>query len=109
MPANPASAAFAPQLIIRDGAAAIEFYKTAFGALLQNRWNNEDGSVHVAELSFQGAVFHIREESEEKRPPGSRQSGWHHCYYGHICAQCGCGGSHCPGGRGCIAESGPGL
>jgi PhnB protein len=75
MPHNPVSAAFAPQLIIRDGAAAIEFYKAAFGAVLQNRWNNEDGSVHVAELSLQGAVFHIREESEEKAHLGPAKAG----------------------------------
>lgn len=66
MPATISPAAFAPQLITSDGDAAIEFYQLAFGAVLQNRWNNEDGSVHVAELRFQGALFHIREESEEK-------------------------------------------
>lgn len=57
---------FAPQLIIRDGIAAIEFYKKAFGVLELGRWSNDDGSVHVAELSFQGAVFHLREEAATK-------------------------------------------
>ena len=66
MPANTINTHFAPQLIIRDGDAAIIFYKAAFGAVLQGRWNNDDGSVHVAELSFQGAIFHIREESAQK-------------------------------------------
>lgn len=66
MSANTISAAFAPQLITKDGDAAINFYQAAFGAALRGRWNNDDGTVHVAELSFQGAVFHIREESEEK-------------------------------------------
>ncbi|MCW3119049.1 MAG: hypothetical protein JWM28_3131, partial [Chitinophagaceae bacterium] len=56
-------AAFAPQLIIRNGAAAIEFYKKAFGMVELRRWANDDGTVHVAELSWQGALFHIREES----------------------------------------------
>ena len=57
---------FAPQLIIRDGVAAIEFYKQAFGVVELGRWSNDDGSVHVAELSFQGALFHIREESAKQ-------------------------------------------
>ncbi len=57
---------FAPQLIINDGAAAIEFYKKAFNVIELRRWCNDDGSVHVAELSFQGAMFHIHQESIKK-------------------------------------------
>ena len=57
---------FAPQLIIQDGAAAIEFYKKAFDVKELRRWSNDDGSVHVAELSFNGAMFHIKQESIEQ-------------------------------------------
>ena len=57
---------FAPQLIVQNGAAAIEFYKKAFDIKELRRWSNEDGSVHVAELSFNGAMFHIRQESVEQ-------------------------------------------
>ena len=64
---QPAPPFFAPQLITSDGDAAIEFYKQAFGAVLQGRWDNPDGTVHVAELNLQGAVFHLREASAEKR------------------------------------------
>jgi len=63
MPVNESQTVFAPQLIISDGAAAIEFYKKAFGVDELRRWSNDDGSVHVAELSFQGTIFHIRQES----------------------------------------------
>ena len=28
------------------------------------RWSNDDGSVHVAELSFDGALFHIHEPTQ---------------------------------------------
>jgi len=63
MPANENQTVFAPQLITSDGAAAIEFYKKAFGVDELRRWSNDDGSVHVAELSFQGTIFHIRQES----------------------------------------------
>lgn len=69
---NPAEAAptvFAPMLIHRDGNAAIEFYKTAFDAELVRRWNNDDGSVHVAELSIGGAMFHIRQEGNYNFDP----------------------------------------
>ena len=52
---------FAPQLIIDDCATAIEFYKKAFDIEELGRWSNPDGSVHVAELSFDGAIFHIHE------------------------------------------------
>jgi PhnB protein len=58
---------FAPMLIHRDGIAAIEFYKKAFGAVEVVRYSNDDGSIHVAELSIGGAMFHIREESAEKQ------------------------------------------
>jgi PhnB protein len=58
---------FAPQLIIQDCAAAIEFYKRAFGVVELHRWSNDDGSVHVAELSFDGALFHIHEPTKQKQ------------------------------------------
>ena len=57
---------FAPQLIVQDGAAAIEFYKKAFDVEELRRWSNDDGSVHVAELSFNGAMFHIKQEQPEQ-------------------------------------------
>jgi PhnB protein len=55
---------FSPQLFINNCAAAIEFYKNAFGVVELNRWSNDDGSVHVAELSFDGCIFHIHEPTE---------------------------------------------
>ena len=44
-------------------APAIEFYKKAFDAVELRRWTNDDGSVHVAEMSIHGALFHMHEES----------------------------------------------
>jgi len=43
-------------------APAIEFYKKAFDAVVLRQWNNDDGSVHVAEMSIDGALFHLHEE-----------------------------------------------
>jgi PhnB protein len=54
---------FAPQLYIKSGVSKIEFYSKAFGAIELNRWNNEDGSLHVAELAVSGAIFYLHEET----------------------------------------------
>ncbi len=53
---------FAPQLFIPAGVKDLSFYKNAFEAIELRRFDNEDGSVHVAELTIQGALFHIHEE-----------------------------------------------
>ena len=54
---------FAPQLTIPNGISDISFYTNAFGAIVHHCWNNTDGSIHVAELSINGALFHIHEET----------------------------------------------
>jgi len=52
---------FAPQLFINNGVKDISFYKNAFGATEQLRFSNDDGSLHVAELCIEGAIFHLHE------------------------------------------------
>lgn len=53
---------FAPMIYLKTVAPAIEFYKKAFGASVLRQWNNDDGSVHVAEMEIDGALFHLHEE-----------------------------------------------
>ena len=53
---------FAPMIYLKVVAPAIEFYKKAFDAIVLRQWNNDDGSVHVAEMSIDGALFHLHEE-----------------------------------------------
>lgn len=53
---------FALMIYLNEVAPAIEFYKEAFDAIELRRWSNDDGSVHVAEMSICGALFHIHEE-----------------------------------------------
>jgi PhnB protein len=53
---------FVPQLYISSGTSNIEFYAKAFGAIELRRWMNDDGTYHVAELSIDGAMFHLHEE-----------------------------------------------
>ena len=55
---------FAPMLYLKTLAPAIEFYKKAFDAIELRRWSNDDGSVHVAEMMIDGALFHMHEETK---------------------------------------------
>jgi PhnB protein len=57
------STVFAPHLSHKNVLAAMGFYEKAFGAIELRRWSNPDGSVHVAEMSINGAMFHLHEET----------------------------------------------
>ncbi len=57
-------AAIVPTLSVRNGAAAIDFYKEAFGAVELMRVASPDGLV-VAEMSIDGAHFFLADESPE--------------------------------------------
>jgi len=54
---------FAPHLAIKILRPAIEFYQKAFNAKVLHTWDNPDGSVHVAEMEIEGALFHLHEET----------------------------------------------
>jgi len=56
--------AIIPTLSVRNGAAALEFYKKAFNATELMCVTGDDGSV-VAELSIDGARFFVADESPE--------------------------------------------
>jgi PhnB protein len=51
---------FAPELHIPNKTFNIDFY-TRFGATEHFCLRNEDGSIHVAELEIDGAIFHLHE------------------------------------------------
>ena len=51
-----------PLIYLNKVAPAIEFYKKAFDAIVLRHVNNDDGSVHVAEMSINGALFQMHEE-----------------------------------------------
>lgn len=57
---------FAPQLFIPAGVTDISFYAKAFGAVEIKQWRNDDGSIHVAELSIDETIFHLHEERRAK-------------------------------------------
>jgi len=53
--------AFAPMLAIPNGTMEIDFYKSAFNAVENFCVRNDDGSIHVAELTIDEALFHLHE------------------------------------------------
>ena len=61
MPTHSKDIFFAPELYIANGINDISFYKNAFGATENLCYTNDDGSIHVAELSINGAIFHVHE------------------------------------------------
>ncbi|MBV8436527.1 MAG: VOC family protein [Silvibacterium sp.] len=56
-------AAIEPMLSVRNGAKAVEFYKTAFSA--EELFRLEDNGAVVAQLAVGGAVFWLADESPE--------------------------------------------
>ncbi len=59
---------FAPELHIPNGTFNVDFYK-GFGAIERFCLRNEDESIHVAELEFNGAVFHVHETMRDAIEP----------------------------------------
>ena len=57
----PVSVSIAPWLSVRNGARAVEFYKSAFGAV--EVFRIEDGGSVVSRLSVNGAEFWLSDES----------------------------------------------
>jgi PhnB protein len=61
---SPMAVSVAPWLSLRNGARAVEFYKSAFGASEVFRIESADGAV-VSRLSIDGAEFWLSDESPE--------------------------------------------
>lgn len=67
--------AVTPRLVVRDGAAAIDFYRRAFGAEeLGERFTDPEGRVIHAEVRIGDAVVMITEESDDGAPAKSPQT-----------------------------------
>lgn len=59
---------FAPELHIPNGTIEIDFY-IKLGATENFCFRNDDGSIHVAELEINGAVFHVHETMRDALEP----------------------------------------
>jgi PhnB protein len=64
-----------PRLVVRNGAAAIDFYRDAFGAIeLGERFTGPNGELIHAEVRIGDSVVMVSEEGEDGEParaPGS--------------------------------------
>ena len=54
-----------PYLIVRNGAAALDFYASVFGAQVSMRVDQPDGRLGHAEVSVGGATFNVADEFPE--------------------------------------------
>lgn len=59
---------FAPELHIPKGSISLDFYNR-FGAIEHFCLRNDDGSIHVAELEIDGALFHVHETMRDALEP----------------------------------------
>ncbi|TDX00322.1 VOC family protein [Dinghuibacter silviterrae] len=66
---------FTPQLIIPSGTMNLDFYIQGLGAVELRRFSDDDGSIHVSEMSIDGTLFHFHEEAANGKtfPPGTHQ------------------------------------
>ena len=62
--AKPFDVSIAPMLSVRNGARAVAFYQSAFGAVELYHIEDPGGAV-VSQLSVDGAVFWLSDESPE--------------------------------------------
>ena len=69
------TATFAPHLYLRIVSPALAFYTAAFNAVELRRWTNPDGSVHVAEMTLDGALFHLHEERPDAQQSSPETTG----------------------------------
>jgi PhnB protein len=67
----PATFQLSFELHFAHGLRDIPFYTEALGAIETQRFCNDDGSLHVLELSLNGIVFHLHENNGDYRltPP----------------------------------------
>ena len=63
-----------PQLTVKNGAQAIEFYKKAFGATELNRMQGPGGSIMHAALKIGDSKFFVNDAMGEDVPPTAGKS-----------------------------------
>lgn len=67
--------AITPRLVVRDGAAAIDFYRDAFGAIeLGERFTGPGGEVIHAEVQIGDSVVMITDDGEDGAPARAPES-----------------------------------
>jgi PhnB protein len=73
-PIPPGRSGIIPHLVINDAAAALEFYKTAFGAVELFRMPTPDGRLMHAEMKLGDAIFMLADDFPEYCEGASRSA-----------------------------------
>ena len=68
---EPFETTIAPWLAVTDAQKAVDFYTAAFGTIELYRLEGDDEKLVVAQLSVDGAVFWVQEDSESGGSRGS--------------------------------------
>jgi PhnB protein len=68
---GPFETSIAPWLAVRDAQRAVDFYAAAFGAAESYRLEGDDGSLQVAQLSVDGAVFWVQNDDDASPMTGA--------------------------------------
>jgi uncharacterized glyoxalase superfamily protein PhnB len=64
-----------PRLVVRDGAAALAFYRDAFGAVeIGDRFTGPSGELILAEVRIGDSVVMITDEAGDGAPASSPES-----------------------------------
>jgi PhnB protein len=61
--------AFTAEGYVKNGTPDCSFYTRAWCAIVLRRCSNDDGSLHVAELSIEGTILHLHEASASNKTP----------------------------------------
>jgi PhnB protein len=69
--APPVTPNIAPWLSVPDGPSAVDYYKTAFGAVERYRLADDTGRVVVAQLAIGQADFWLQEDPDASPGPGA--------------------------------------
>ena len=82
-PVQPGYRSLTPNLVCRNAAKAIEFYKAMFGAIETMRMPGPGGSVMHAELRIGDSVFFVS-DTMSKLPPALPEAGQSNPSYLHV-------------------------
>jgi len=82
-PIQPRYASLTPNLVCRNAAEAIEFYKAMFGAVEIRRMPGPGGSIMHAELKIGDSIFFVS-DTMSKLPPALPEAGQSNPSYLHV-------------------------
>jgi uncharacterized glyoxalase superfamily protein PhnB len=79
--AAPRTGGITPYLVVRDGVAALDFYRDAFGAAEEQRFLGDDGRIGHAEIRIGGSKLMLADEYPEHGIVGPQTLGGTSCSF----------------------------